>query len=241
MFTEEELIKLNHVKESREESLYSMDKYDTLMTKILHEIRNPLTLIKSTIQLIETKYPETKEIKYWDQLTEDLNGCIELISEFNRLGNSLLVSVNNQNLLFLIKNVVNSFLPQAEQNNIDLSIHISNEAKPYFSYYPFDKIKLKQVLINLIKNAFEATKDGDYIKIECNVSDSNLIIAIHDNGKVIPKEDLATIFDLFVTNKAFGTGLGLPISRNIISAHNGTLEVSSEEEKTSFIISLPLP
>ncbi len=94
---------------------------------------------------------------------------------------------------------------------------------------------------NLIRNAFDATKAGNYIHIECKAySPTHIAIAVHNNGHMIPEDEISTIFDPFVTYKAGGTGLGLAISSRIIKAHEGTMKVSSTEEKTSFLITLPL-
>jgi len=245
MYTKEEQEKLTELINSNEDFAYFINKCNAdcklLTSQISHEIRNPLTLIKSTLQLIECAHPETKEFKYWTQLTEDINGIETLLTELCLYNNSEIVTVHNQNFLHLLKSVLSSFRPLAEESSIDLSLTITEDEIPYYSNYPLDQIKFKQVFTNLIRNAFEATKSGDYINVECKVlPSSHLLIAIHDNGKMIPSDELPTIFKPFVTYKPGGSGLGLAISSNIIAAHNGTIEVTSSEEKTSFIIQLPL-
>ncbi len=245
MFTKEEQEKLTELINSNEDFAYFIKKSNQdcklLTSQISHEIRNPLTLIKSTAQLIESGHPEVKEFKYWTQLTEDINGLENLLTELCLYNNSESVSKQNQDFLLLLKSVINSFSPLAEQSDIDLSLTITEEDVPYYSSYSLDPIKMKQVFTNLIRNAFEATQKGNYINIECSVSlPSQLIIAIHNNGKLIPADELPTIFNPFVTYKSGGSGLGLAISSNIIAAHNGIIQVTSSVEKTSFIIQLPL-
>ncbi len=245
MFTKEEQQKLTELMSSNEDFAYfftkSMKECKLLTSQISHEIRNPLTLIKSTDQLIETVHPEVREFKYWDQLKEDINELETLLIEFSMFNHSEVISKQKQNLLLLLKSVLNTFRPLAEQNSIDLSLTIEEDDLPYYTSYSFDPIKIKQVFTNLIRNAFEATDKGNYINIVCKVSaPSHLIIEVQNNGKIIPADELPAIFTPFVTYKSGGSGLVLAISSNIIAAHNGTIKVTSSEEKTSFIIQLPL-
>lgn len=245
MYTKEEQNKLTELMNSNQDFAYFITKTNNdcklLTSQITHELRNPLTLIKSTAQLIESNHPEVKDFKYWTQLTEDINGLVELLQELSLFNNSGTVSRQELNFLLFIKSVINAFIPQAEQSGIELTISIAEEDIPYFTKYPLDQVKFKQVLTNLIRNAFEATDKGGSIHVECKVLlPSFLIIAIHDNGKMIPPDEMATIFQPFVTYKSGGSGLGLAISSNIVAAHNGTIRAVSSEKKTSFIIQLPI-
>lgn len=245
MFTKEEQQKLTELMNSNEDFAYFINKVTKecklLTSQISHEIRNPLTLIKSTTQLIETQSPEVREIRFWDQLVDDINELETLLTEFSMFNHSEVISKQKQNILLLLKSVLSTFRPLAEQNGIELSLSVTEEDIPYFISYPFDSVKLKQVFTNLLKNAFEATSKGNYINIECKASaPSHLIVAVHNDGKAIPSDLIPTIFNPFVTYKSGGSGLGLAICSNIIAAHDGTIDVISSEEKTSFIIQLPI-
>ena len=245
MFTKEEQQKLTELLNSNNDFAYFFNKasneYKLLTSQIAHEMRNPLTLIKSTAQLIETVHPEVRDYKYWDQLKEDIDGLETLLIEVSKFNHSEAVTKQIQNFLLLLNSVVSTFRPLAEQNGIDLSLTIAEADIPYYTSYPLDKVKMNQVFTNLIRNAFEATDRGCYINIVCKVFvPSHLTIEVQNNGKVIPPDELSTIFRPFVTYKSGGSGLGLAISSNIIAAHNGTIEGTSSEEKTSFIIQLPL-
>jgi signal transduction histidine kinase len=245
MFTKEEQKKLTELMNSNDDFAYfinkTMKECNILTSQISHEIRNPLTLIKSTAQLIETVHPEAKEFKYWNQLTEDINGLEILLTEVSKFNHSETITKHKQDFLLLLKSVISTFLPLAEQNGIDLTLTIAEADIPYYISYPMDPVKINQVFTNLLQNAFEATERGCYINIVCRVSvPSHLTIEVQNNGKIIPADELPTIFKPFVTYKPGGSGLGLAISSNIVEAHNGTIEVTSTEEKTSFIINLPL-
>lgn len=245
MLTNEEELKLSNLMKTNPEFAYFINKTNQeaqlLVSQISHEIRNPLTLIKSTVQLIETMHPETKDFKFWDQLTSDINDTEALLTELSMYNNSGKICIQSQDLLLLLKSVQSTFRPQAEQRGINLSLTISDKDIPYFTSFPHDRIKLQQVFHNLLRNAFDATERGNYINIECKAhAPSHITIGIHNNGNVIPEEILPTIFEPFVTYKPGGSGLGLPISAKIIKAHNGIITVSSSEEQTSFIVNLPL-
>ncbi|MGB8452701.1 MAG: HAMP domain-containing sensor histidine kinase [Anaerocolumna sp.] len=244
MFTKEEQKKLTELTNSNDDFAYFFNKTikecKLLTSQISHEIRNPLTLIKSTAQLIETVHPEVRTFKYWGQLTEDINGLETLLTEVSKFNHSEAIAVQKQDFLLLLKSVLSTFRPLAEQNGIDLSLTIAEADTPYYASYPLDRVKINQVFTNLIRNAFEATDRGCYINIVCKVAPSHLIIEVQNNGNMIPADELPTIFNPFVTCKPGGSGLGLAISSNIIAAHNGTIEATSSEEKTSFIILLPL-
>ena len=245
MFTKEEQQKLTELVNSNNDFAYYFNKVTNesklLTSQISHEIRNPLTLIKSTAQLIETANPEVKDFKYWEQLKEDIDGLETLLIEVSKFNHSEAVNKQKQNFLLLLKSIVSTFRPLAEQNGIELSLTIAEADIPYYISYPLDSVKISQVFTNLIRNAFEASESGCYINIVCKVfAPSLLTIEVQNNGKMIPPDELPTIFRPFVTYKSGGSGLGLAISSNIIAAHNGIIEVTSSEEKTSFIIQLPL-
>lgn len=245
MYTMEEELKLQELIKSNEEFAYFIDKTKEegklLVSQFSHELRNPLTLIKSTVQLIESTHPEARDFKYWTQLIEDINELEALLTDLSLYNNSEKVSIEKQDLLLLLNSVLSTFYPQAEQCGIHLSLTISEDDKPYFTQFPHDRIKIKQVLVNLIRNAFDATNPGDYIQVECKaISPTHVTIEIQNNGKMIPQDEISTIFEPLVTYKIGGTGLGLAISSRIMKAHNGTIHVSSTEERTSFVITLPL-
>lgn len=243
MFTKEEQVKLNDLMSSNEDFAYFINKClnecKLLASHITHELRNPLTLIKSTAQLIESDTPSIKETKYWNQLVEDIKELEILLTEFSNFNHSEIVQKQPQNFLLLIKSVLHTFQPIAEQKQIKLTLTIDEKDIPLYTNYPIDEIKMKQVFVNLLKNGLEATQEGGYIDINCSVSSSSLLISVSNNGEKIPEDILPTIFSPFVSYKAGGSGLGLAISSNIIKAHEGTINASSTKDKTSFIIQLP--
>lgn len=243
MFTKEEQLKLKDLMSSNEDFAYfinkSFNECRLLASHITHEIRNPLTLIKSTTQLMETTTPSVKETKYWNQLVEDINELELLLAEFSTYNHSETIQKHPQNFILLLKSVISTFRPVADHKQINLSLTIDEKDIPIYTSYPIDQVKMRQVFVNLLQNALDATQEGGYIDINCTISDASLLISVNNNGEAIPADILPTIFTPFVSFKSKGSGLGLAISSKIILAHDGTIKASSSSEITSFIIQLP--
>ena len=220
--------------------------YKKTTSMFVHELRNPLSLLKGTIQYIELKHPETKEYKYWDQIQELIEDMEHLMVDASLLNICNYIMKENTNLLTLINSIVSSFMPQALTREIVLSLTINPGSEPYFTSFPCDAGKIKQVLNNLIKNAFEATSSGNFIHINLSYlpeeypAPSKLSIQINNNGQPIPEDMLDTIFVPFVTYKKGGTGVGLALVKKIVDLHYGSISVESNETLTSFHIQLPL-
>ena len=109
-----------------------------------------------------------------------------------------------------------------------------------FRALPLDTTQFRQLFLNLIRNAAEAMPSGGTIKISLCFDGDFLTIRVQDTGCGIPAEDLPTLFDLFVTHKKNGTGLGLAICKEIVTAHDGTISVSSVPgEGSTFTVVFP--
>ena len=212
----------------------------------VHELRNPLTLLKGTVQYIEMKHPETREFKYWDQLQDLILDMEQLMADAALLNNYNSIKKEPMNLIMLLQGLVNSFMPQADTKKIDLSLTIEPGCEEYICAYSCDGTKLKQVFINLVKNAFEAVAPGNFIHIHMKylpeVPDLSARIAIEimDNGLPISADALERIFLPFITYKKGGTGVGLALVKKVIDLHYGSVNVESTEDLTIFTIMLPV-
>lgn len=209
------------------------------MRKMTHEFGNALTLINSSLQIIESSHPEVKGFKYWSSTISDVHYLINLVTEVSSYNNSRRLNLSETNIVSILQSIIDSYSCMNTSNNVDISLNMANNIPLICADY----IKIKQVFINLIKNSFEALdlSKSSYIHITLKSADCNLIITIEDNGCGIPSDRLQKIFSPMVTFKDGGTGLGLTISQKIIEAHNGTIEVSSTEGVgTTFTISLPI-
>lgn len=208
------------------------------LSMVSHEIRNPVTLINSFLQLLVSTHPEIKSYNYWSEITENMHFLRALLENLSAYNNSQKLDREEVSVLSILKTVIASTAPSLSEKNI--SIHLKKEgAIPPFL---IDRNRLQQVFLNLIRNSSEALCESGGKIIICLTADVNEVtIQVQDNGPGIPDEYLETLFDFFVTHKKNGTGLGLAISKNIIEAHGGTIEASVPEEGGSiFTIRLPI-
>ncbi len=238
------MIKANPELENIIQTVIAANKNTTSM--FVHELRNPLALLKGTIQYIEMKHPEVKDFKYWDQVQDLISDMDNIMQDASMLNNSMLLNREATNLMALLDNIISNFMPQALTQQIDLDINITPGCEKYFSSYSCDSGKLKQVFTNMIKNAFEATSPGNFIHINLSVypedseNPAKLSITLSNNGPSIPKAALESIFQPFVTYKKGGTGVGLALAQKVINLHYGSISVTSDENLTAFTILLPL-
>ena len=213
------------------------DDYTMTMRKITHEIRNSLTMINSSLQIIESSHIEVKDFKYWSSTMEDVKYLIDFMSEISVLNNSGRLNISSIDIYDMLYSLKKSF--STLNQKINISIMCDDNIPPIKG----DITKLRQVFINLLKNATEALANTKAPAIYINIflNNSHLIIKILDNGPGIPKENISQIFNPMVSFKNGGTGLGLAISKNIIDAHKGTISVESTvNEGALFTVKLPV-
>ncbi len=216
-----------------------IENHHMLLSTIAHEIRNPLTLISSSIQTIEMQHPEVQTFHGWSQLQDDILFIRLLLEDLSTLNNSRILHCSVFPIEYFFQKLTLSFAMTLEQQypEIEFTSHIPDSLGTFIG----DKIKLEEVFLNLLRNAREAVGQKGTIHMSVHRKNSSLIIRIHDNGCGISPDHLQTLFDPFVTYKPTGTGLGLAISKRIIEAHNGIISVESEEGKGSiFSIHLPI-
>ena len=210
------------------------------LRKIVHEISNVLCLINSSLQIIESSHPETKNFKYWNTTMGDVNHLINLMSDISSLNHCDNINLETLDIKLLISDIIDSFISNTKYSNINFKL----ESDTNLPMINADKTKLKQVFINIIKNALEAfdiNSTNPIVHISIVSSTEMVQIIINDNGCGISPEHIESIFSPMISYKSDGTGLGLPISKKIIDAHSGTISVSSSlHSGTTFNISLPI-
>ncbi|BBF44672.1 sensor histidine kinase [Lachnospiraceae bacterium KM106-2] len=213
-----------------------------ILSRMNHEIRNPLTLINSTMQLMSHKAPELKESKYWNQMGEDMEDLFSLLDGLSRFTHSEELRYEQCNLIQMLTQLKISFEPFAKEKNTSITIIIKQGVHDIASDYNCDSIKLKQVFTNLLKNAIEAIhKESGNIQIILDTdNEHSFSIHIIDNGEGIPVNMLDQIFTPFITSKQGGSGLGLPTAKRIILSHGGNISVNCLDGFTDFHIQLPI-
>lgn len=216
-----------------------LENHHTVVSMIAHEIRNPLTLVSSSLQIIEAQHPEVKDFYNWNQTMEDVNFMCTLLNELSTFNNSSTLHHSVFSIEKLLRNVSVSFAISLDSSGSE--IEFRSKIENGMGNFTGDKIKIEEVLLNLLKNAREASQNKGSIILSGRRENDSIIIQCTDHGCGIPKDLISTVFEPFVTYKENGTGLGLSTSKRIIEAHDGTLSVSSTPETgTVFTITLPV-
>ncbi|WP_166245492.1 ATP-binding protein [Paenibacillus turpanensis] len=203
---------------------------------IAHEIRNPITTLKGFLKLMHAKNEYNPE--YYQIMDSEFDRIESIIQELLTFSKPQSSYYENHDIKELVQQVVQLMQPQAIFKNISINTAWDESTLPIWCI----EHQLKQVFINLIKNAIEALDDGGEIRIDVVVQEGEAVIRVKDNGLGIPPEVLAKMGEPFYSTKEKGTGLGLMVTFNIIrNNHNGHIYVESKtNEGTTFTIKLPL-
>ncbi|MCY8838079.1 PAS domain-containing protein [Bacillus atrophaeus] len=206
-----------------------------LAAGIAHEIRNPLTAIKGFLQLMKPTMEGNEH--YFDIVFSELSRIELILSELLMLAKPQQHAFKEHlNLKKLISEVTALLETQANLNGIFIKTAFQRDS----IFINGDQNQLKQVFINLIKNAVESMPDGGTVEIGTTEDEHSVHVTIKDEGEGIPEKVLKRIGEPFLTTKEKGTGLGLMVTFNIIENHQGTIQVDSKPEKgTAFKISFP--
>lgn len=204
-----------------------------LAAGVAHEIRNPLTSIKGFTQLFIQEEPN----KYFDLVMQEIERVEEIISDLLLLAKPQISTFEKVDMRKILKDAIKLFHSESLLHNIEINqdIHLNDPI------IKGEANKLKQVYINLIKNAIEAMPDGGKIFIRANQLNENMLITqVVDEGIGIPSDQIKKLEEPFYSTKEKGTGLGLMISNQIIKNHKGTFKIESKEyEGTTITIQLP--
>lgn len=216
-----------------------LENYHTTVSMIAHEIRNPLTLVSSSLQIMEAQHPEVRNFHNWSRTMEDIRFMCDLLNELSTFNNSSTLHHSVFSIEKLIKNIAVSFAISLDA--ADSRICFSSKIMPGMGDFTGDKVKLEEVILNLLQNAKDAVDSDGSIILSAERKNDTIIIRCQDNGCGIPSSQINTIFDPFVTYKENGTGLGLSSAKRITEAHGGSIEVeSSSESGTVFTVTLPV-
>ncbi len=218
-----------------------IEAWQEMARRLAHEVKNPLTPIKlSTERLLyayEFKPKEFGEIlnKTTSTIINETKRLENLVNEFSKFARLPNVKLEKKNIAATLNELVDFFQGAYPLFQINKSLSF-NEL-----YMSYDENQLKQVIINLVNNAIEASENSEkFVKIKADKNEENLIISIIDKGPGIPNEIQDKIFEPYFTTKKHGSGIGLAIAERIISEHNGNIWFESSEKGTSFFIEIPL-
>ena len=192
--------------------------------KLTHEIKNPLAVIKGYLDMFNIDNKE-KSLKYLNIIREEANRSLNIITDFLEF-NKIKIVKTEIDLNLLLEDVYDSFKIILNRKNIKL---IYNDREDEEIYFDGDYERLKQVLINVLKNSVEAIKDKGKVEISSNIYKRHIDIIIEDDGIGMSEDTLKQLKTMFFTTKLNGSGLGVCLSNEIIKAHNGELIYTSKE------------
>lgn len=207
---------------------------------IVHETRNYLTTIKGSCQLIDTLTEEDKIKKYTKKMNKGIDEVNRIIGEFLSLSKPRETELEEVSMYDIVYSIKSLIITSSLIRGINIDFKLSKEER----YLLCDEAQVKQVVLNICKNAVEAmaeVKNAELgIEAGYNEKANEMFIKITDNGQGMSKETLEKIGTPFYTTKSNGTGLGLNFCYKIIKEHRGRIEVESELEKgTKFTVILP--
>ncbi|MBE6139641.1 MAG: HAMP domain-containing histidine kinase [Firmicutes bacterium] len=205
--------------------------------KITHEIKNPIAVCKGYLDMINVK--DSKQVeRYVPIIKSEIERLLSILQDF------LLINRDNLDLdimdfNMLVEDTIHKLNPLLSDNNINLNLDIVDDE----IFINGDYNRLSQVLINIIKNSIEAIPENSNgkINISTKIKDNKYYLVVEDNGIGMNEEVLANMKKPFYTTKKRGSGLGVSLIYEIVEAHNGKIEYTSEYGKgTKVILQLPL-
>ncbi|MED4227375.1 ATP-binding protein [Neobacillus cucumis] len=204
---------------------------------IAHEIRNPLSSLKGFTQLQHERFPDTND--YYPIMIQEIDRINSIVDDLMYIGKPKKIMFEKASIEEIVAYTLSIIQYQAERQGITIETIMAGPLPPLHC----DEKQLKQVFINLIKNAIEAMPDGGRIQIHVKVIDKQqkLTISIQDEGVGIANENILNLGEPFFTTKKDGTGLGLMVTNQIINDHFGEIKIESFlNVGTKVIVILPI-
>ncbi|TDM03817.1 ATP-binding protein [Macrococcus carouselicus] len=235
-----------NIYERHKEKLHLIDEINVQKKELIgmlaantaHEIKNPLTSVRGFVELLELKYDRNGQDPHFAIIMSEIDRISDIVGQFLLLGKPTELSDEPSDVIAVIKDTTHFIMYDFEHHQMRLYSRFQHAEL----YTPMSHDQLKQVLINLLQNAKEAIPEGrrGIIDIKVQLHD-DIVITLRDNGTGIEEKELKRLFEPFYTTKETGTGLGLPVTRNMIELAGGSIEVlSTVDVGTTFIIRLPV-
>ena len=224
------------------------DENDMATVTLIHEIRNQITGLKWVFNLLSDKKlgssTEEGDIKLLQEGNKKISNTLEIVNDtFNiiKFGDKATFKPENNNLVTITENCVEEYRVQAQERNVQIKTKTEGD----LSNIIFDRLKMTQILRNIIGNAVKYSNTDGTVQIELEKLNNLVKIAVSDNGIGVPKDEQPKLFTRFFrarnAENISGSGLGLYIANNLIARHGGKIEVESiEGEGSKFTIIFPI-
>ena len=224
-----------------EEQLRRADRLSTLgelSAGLAHEIRNPLGSIRGTAEILKDGVPDgDPRHEFAEILVKEVDRLNRVLEDFLRFARQTPLERGKFDLNTVVREVLDLTRRQAERSRIGVTVELAG-----LPLLAGDGGQIRQVLLNLVLNALQAMPDGGQLAVTTRSEGKAATVTVADNGPGIPPGEEARIFKPFVTTRADGTGLGLPISQRIVASHGGQITlVPRPGGGASFVVSLPVP
>jgi signal transduction histidine kinase len=206
-----------------------------------HEVANPLSGLSASLRFVESDLEQKNfDVPFLratvQGATREVDRLISLLNEFRSLALPQSLDLKLTDLQEIIEEILASEKLAYGTDGITIKTDFENN----LPLIRIDRAKVKQVVLNLCKNAFEAMRSGGCLTVKVYRSEPMVVLEINDNG--IGVSHGVNVFELFKTTKPCGSGLGLPVAQQIVSAHNGTITYTTEAgHGTTFKVCLPAP
>jgi len=235
IFITEFIIETIQLRRAVEES-EKMMVVSELAASIAHEVRNPLTVVKGFVQLVERDANETNK-DYLNLVLSELDRAESIITDYLQLAKKNQMQKEVIQMCEVLQAVYTVMSSYTNMKGIVLQLHIGEEL-----YFQGDRSKITQACFNLVKNAAEAIQHSNgHILLSCYAEDGYAVIEVKDNGVGMEQTEIARIGEAFYTNKESGTGLGVMVTKSIVQEHNGIIVYESEKgQGTKVKIKLPI-
>ncbi|MEQ8155144.1 MAG: MASE3 domain-containing protein [Clostridiaceae bacterium] len=223
-------------------------------TNISHELKTPLNVILSAIQLLMMSNNEVSTDSFNDKLNSLVRvmrqNCFRLLRLVNNLidiskidAGYLSLHLENHNIVSVVEDISLSVAKYVERKDVELVFDTDTEEKEM----AIDADKIERIILNLLSNAIKFTNKGDQISVRIKDKGDKVLISVKDTGVGIPEDKINIIFDRFgqvdktLTRNREGSGVGLALVKNLVELHEGSIEVNSKiGEGSEFIIELPV-
>lgn len=241
-----EILEVNYNVTDRKQSAHKAQETErlalvgTMAAVFAHEVANPLSGLSASLRFAEKDLERKNFDVPFLQATvqgavREVDRLVSLLNEFRSLALPQKLDLKLTDLQEIIEEILAS--ENLAHRTAGITIKTDFESLPLVS---IDPAKIKQVVLNLCKNAIEAMREGGCLVVKVYRSELMVVLEISDNGIGVPHD--VNIFELFKTTKPCGSGLGLPVVQQIILAHNGTITYTTEEgQGTTFKVCLPAP
>jgi signal transduction histidine kinase len=214
---------------------------EQLSASIAHEIRNPITAAKSLVQQMSEEPSSLDNAEYARVAVQELERVERSITHLLRFARDEEMRVSDVRMEDVLESALETFRERAARDAVEITRNFDTDGE-----VQGDADKLRRIMINLIGNGMDAMRDARIasprmeVSMGENLAGTEVWVRIRDNGVGVPDELRERIFSPFVTSKSGGTGLGLPITKKLIEAHGGTIELASEPGRgAEFVLTIP--